>query len=297
MSRIAENKKNATSLRGLLAGLIDYAGLFPPASVDMETAVTNYSRYIEGEHAWMLGRFIVPASRLSEFESKLNGKANGWRVSVLVADAAHEMPGIVEFNARHEGRCAVDAVELKAVTADDVAQARMYIHRSMIPYFEIDPANARALLPAIAEADGRAKIRTGGVTAGMFPSSAAIAGFMLDCLCAKVAFKATAGLHHPIRCMRPLTYEADAPTGVMHGFLNVFVAAVFARAGAARDRLVEILADENTGDLVFTDEGISWRDLRASRAQIQDAREHFASSFGSCSFEEPVSDLQSLSLL
>src|SRR5207244_8426599 len=56
----------ARSLQALLTGLIDYAGLFPPASLSMEQALANYARYREGEHAWMLGRFVVPAARAAE---------------------------------------------------------------------------------------------------------------------------------------------------------------------------------------------------------------------------------------
>jgi hypothetical protein len=56
------------SMRALLSRLIDYAGLFPPAKLDMATTISNYARYREGDDAWMLGRLIVPASRLDEFE-------------------------------------------------------------------------------------------------------------------------------------------------------------------------------------------------------------------------------------
>ena len=56
----------ARSQKALLANLIDYAGLFPPAALSMEEAVRNYARYREGEHAWMLGRFVVPEARAHE---------------------------------------------------------------------------------------------------------------------------------------------------------------------------------------------------------------------------------------
>src|SRR5437016_3577280 len=54
------------SLRALLAGIVDYAGLFPPARLPLEQAIRNYACYrIEPEN-WMLGRFICPAARLAE---------------------------------------------------------------------------------------------------------------------------------------------------------------------------------------------------------------------------------------
>ncbi|MGB3541393.1 MAG: hypothetical protein WBA11_00585, partial [Rubrivirga sp.] len=50
----------------LLDGLVDYAGLFPPAALDLEAAVGEYARHRSGDHAWMLQRFIAPAGRLAE---------------------------------------------------------------------------------------------------------------------------------------------------------------------------------------------------------------------------------------
>src|SRR5581483_11690520 len=54
------------SLQALLAGVIDYAGLFPPAQLPFESAFSSYLRYRDGPHAWLLGRFVVPAARLDE---------------------------------------------------------------------------------------------------------------------------------------------------------------------------------------------------------------------------------------
>ena len=57
------------SMEALLAQLIDYAGLFPPAKLDMGPTVRNYADYVAGDDAWMLGRLIVPVGRLEEFEA------------------------------------------------------------------------------------------------------------------------------------------------------------------------------------------------------------------------------------
>ena len=57
----------STTLRTLLHSLVDYAGLFPPAALDMHQAVHEYAHHRAGDHAWMLGHFIVPVSRLEEF--------------------------------------------------------------------------------------------------------------------------------------------------------------------------------------------------------------------------------------
>ena len=55
------------SLRALLSGVVDYAGLFPPAGLPLDQAIRNYARYRQGSDAWMLGRFVIPAARLAEF--------------------------------------------------------------------------------------------------------------------------------------------------------------------------------------------------------------------------------------
>ena len=57
------------SLRDLLSGLIDYAGLFPPAALDMPAAAREYAEYRESEYRWALGRFVIPVARLDEFEA------------------------------------------------------------------------------------------------------------------------------------------------------------------------------------------------------------------------------------
>src|SRR6185312_15110495 len=52
--------------RALLERLIDHAALFPPASMTMADALAEDRRARESEHAWLLGRLVVPASRLAE---------------------------------------------------------------------------------------------------------------------------------------------------------------------------------------------------------------------------------------
>src|SRR5262245_38924762 len=54
------------ALRALLGGIIDYAGLFPPAQLPLEEAIRNYARYRTEPESWMLGRFVIPATRLKE---------------------------------------------------------------------------------------------------------------------------------------------------------------------------------------------------------------------------------------
>jgi hypothetical protein len=139
-----------------------------------------------------------------------------------------------------------------------------------------------------------AKVRTGGVKPEAIPSVAEVAAFIRACAERRLAFKATAGLHHPIRAEQPLTYAPDSPRAVTHGFLNVFLAASFAWHG--RSEIEPVLAETDPGALRFDDRA-RWRDWSLDAAQVEEARAHFAHAFGSCSFEEPVRDLEALGLL
>lgn len=148
-----------------------------------------------------------------------------------------------------------------------------------------------ALLPELKKLGLRAKIRTGGLTADAFPSTSDVANFIRACNAAGVAFKATAGLHHPLRCVRSLTYEANSPVGTMHGFLNVFLAA------AMLEHADEILIEEDPHAFSFDDDGASWRDHRVTTSELATMRRERAISFGSCSFEEPIGDLKEIGWL
>ena len=143
-----------------------------------------------------------------------------------------------------------------------------------------------------------AKIRTGGVTTTSFPRSPEIVEFVQACVTANVPFKATAGLHHPMRCFRPLTYAADSPKGTMHGFLNLFMMAGFAREGFRANLLEEIMEEEFAEVFTFEEAGAVWRnEFNLSLAQLERLRIFGIQSFGSCSFDVPVADLQKLGIL
>lgn len=298
----------STTLRTLLHALVDYAGLFPPAALDMSSAVQEYATHRAGEHAWMLGHFILPVSRLGEFEvaaAALPPSAVGdvWRLSVLPsADLGDTLAAIASFNARNRAsssRAAVaDTLELKVDAVPDLAAALATIPPDLTVYVELPIDDDLApRLAVISRAGARAKVRTGGVTAGAFPASHALARFIQACADAGVPFKATAGLHHPLRGEYRLTYETDSPHGMMFGFLNVFLAAAFARTGLSLKELALLLEEKDAAAFAFTETGASWRGKTVSRAEISAVRHHVALSFGSCSFQEPTDDLRSLGLL
>lgn len=287
-------------IRTLLAQLIDYAGLFPPAALNMQAAVSNFAAYRTGPYAYALGRFIVPAARLEELADALPGDVEyPWNVSALAsANLEADLAAIDAFQTAHRDRASIDTIELRADTPGQVESAARRIPEDLTAYFEIpvrdDPAE---LVSAIAATGQRAKIRTGGVTPDAFPEAADIVRFLSRCAEHNAAFKATAGLHHPLRCRRPLTYSPGAPQGWMNGFLNVFLAAAWIRLGIDPKAIVPLLAVEDRAEFELTRSSLSWHVYRITAADLEHIRHNFAIAFGSCSFEEPLEDLRALGWL
>jgi hypothetical protein len=292
----------------LMSRLIDYAGLFPPAGPGMLPAVTNYDSYLHGQFAWMLGRFIVPAGRLDEFDvalARLPGDCSKtWGLSVLLgSDPAADVDRILTFNARpkHSNgarHAAVESVEVKVDTPEDVGRLAPLIPRELATFFEI-PRNGREreCLAAVAASGRGAKIRTGGETPDKFPNANQVVDFMRLCAVNHVPFKATAGLHHPLRSEHRLTDSPGSPSGTMHGFLNVFLAAAFLRSGMEASSAAQLLEERSAPAIRFEPDGVVWRQHRLAEENIAAARRDFSISFGSCSFTEPVDGLKSLGLL
>ena len=288
-----------------MADAIDYAGLFPPSQMNMQEAVVNFSLNAAGPYNWMLGRFVLPVARLEEFIQIASGlitpdREKGCRLSVLAGEnISHTIRDITNFNRKYGPEFCVDSLEVKASSVSKIDNTVGLLPKDIDAYFEITQnENFVDLVAALALKGQRAKIRTGGVTPPEFPKSLDIIRFVRSCGAANVPFKATAGLHHPIRCYRPLTYAADAPKGTMHGFLNLFLMTGFVRKNFKMGRLEQIMEEEFDEVYHFEEGGIRWReDNLLTLSEIEELRRHGIQSFGSCSFDEPVADLQSLGLL
>ncbi len=297
------NPKEST--RALLSEIVDYAGLFPPSALSMSEAVVNYATYKNSNYDWMLGRFVVPLRRLPEFVDSghdflSRDNESPWRLSVLASqDISETIRQIEDFNAENAPNAVCDAIETKADASWLIENIADAVPPNFAVYFEIPPGEDLAdLVSTLAINKQRAKIRTGGVTADAFPNTAQIIQFMRTCLAANVPFKATAGLHHPLRCFKPLTYELNAPETVMNGFLNVFLAAGFLRLGYKPSLIAELFENEWAESFLFDDNGVLWRQEHfISTAQLRHLREKNIISFGSCSFEEPIADLQEIGIL
>ncbi len=279
------------SVRSLLTELIDYAGLFPPASLDFGTALCNFERYRESEFGWMLGRFIVPAARLSEL------KGSAVPVSVLAGKNIDEdLRRIREFQGQQPGL--IESIELKADSVGAIREMSAKIPTDLPTFFEIPHgAGSTELMVALAEDGNCAKIRTGGITPEAFPSSEEVVRFLHLCAIAGGAFKATAGLHHPLRGWYELTHEQGSPSALMHGFLNLFLAAGFVRNHLPAVLVHELIEEQSPAAFQFSDDGVRWRNHFLASDEIAAVRDQFAVSFGSCSVQEPIDELKAIGLL
>jgi len=283
------------ALRALLAERIDYAGLFPPAALPMADAVANFASYRESADAWALARFVLPVVRLEEFEAVAAPHLRGapWRLAVLAQPT--DADAIRTFNGRMAGRAHVDTVESRAATVDGVA-ALAPLASLATTYVEIPVREEPSPHVAAIAAHGlRAKVRTGGVTAESFPLASELARFLVACVQHRVMLKATAGLHHPLRGEYALSYEAGSARATMFGFLNLFLAASFARQGMDAAVLEELLEERDPGTFHVDDDHVTWRGHALAAAALANDRDHFAVSFGSCSFREPLDDLSTFS--
>lgn len=274
------------TLRPLLAHIVDYAGTFPPASLPLREALGNYAREHLGADAWLLGRLVVPAGSLDELGSALpEALAGEYQLSIILgADAPAQLARVGAFNERWSGRARIMSVEFSPTSPAGISGLRRAVDDTVEAFFEAPlDSDLQTRLDAIAAAGAAAKVRTGGTMASAIPSSATLADFLHACAQRGLSFKATAGLHHAVRSCYPLTYERDSSTAVMHGFLNVAVAAALAKTGAPITDIGDALAESSATALVA-----------AARMQDPTATRQFFRSFGSCSFREPNDELADL---
>jgi hypothetical protein len=297
------------SVRSAFARLVDYAGLFPPAQLSLAQATAEYREARRGAHAWMLGRFIIPASSLTASPQTGNGP-----FSVILdggSDAATWLESvgarIATAGALREKGVPIEALELLlpgAFTVDRAHDEALQRLRELLESYKLSDLQVyvefarrgewkavveRAMSAAIRAGCG-AKLRCGGLTAEAFPSVDEVVEFLAAATAASVPFKATAGLHHPVR-------HVDASSRfTMHGFLNILAAAALApRAG--RPMLQRIVAEEDPSAFRFEPQALRWRDERMDVAELEACRRSAFVAYGSCSFSEPVEDLAALRIL
>jgi hypothetical protein len=298
---------------------IDYAGLYPPARLSAHEATAEYARESRGPHAWILGGFVVAVSRIGEILAH-GGEAFPLSlildVNVSGGDTTAWFAGLREmlhetWRVRDSGR----PVKTLEIALPELRQRREthdaaigQVGALLSQYREqpvLAPLRAAAYvewprgarwrddlpntLAAVARAGLGAKLRCGGLTADQIPTVEDVASFIAAAAGAGVRFKATAGLHHPVR-------RYDGKLGWMHGFLNLLAAAIFA-PGANQETIASIVAEEDPHAFAFGADSFAWRERSADVHLINKSRTDAFVSYGSCSFSEPIEDLTALRIL
>lgn len=298
----ARGRDVSAAAGALLAGLIDYAGLFPPAGLGMEAAVAAYASHRRGPERWILSRFVVPVARLGEFEAalgKLDPAARGdgpWDLSGLLgADFAGDARAADAFNARNGGAAVIRSLEVRVDGVAQVSVVRTAVPAPFELFYEVPlRGDLRWLLAAVRAMGGRAKVRTGGITAPDIPAPDAVLKFLEGCAAIRLPFKATAGLHHAVRGERALTYESEGPRATLHGFLNVLLAAAALWERRPRAEALRLLESADAGGLGLGGDEVAWGASRFAAESLARARREFVVSVGSCSFDEPVGEIRAL---
>jgi hypothetical protein len=322
----SNHTKPILSLKTFANKLIDYAGLFPPANLSLAQAFHNYIFYVQCDYKWMLNKFIIPAKKLDELTELMAGMkiqgtvpfsilgSGGETAAEFSKNFEDDLKNISSFKSKHANLVSIDAFEVRLPKDifehednDDILDLMISVSDRLektfgktIPVFyeahmsdDYEQIIIRTV-ETIASLDKACgfKLRTGGAEASAFPAAERVAFAIMTCCEFNVPMKCTAGLHHPIR------HYNEEVSSYMHGFLNVFGAAILAYVNNLDEQeLLEVLNDEDPYEFVFTESGIQWKDEEVSNAQIKEAREKFMISYGSCSFDEPIDDLKTMELL
>lgn len=295
------------ALRAMLEGVIDYAGLFPPAKLPLTEAVEEYLGIIHGPDKWLVDRFACPVGKLRDLSIELTEHPEEPFVPVTVIAGAHpdhkhwkhgiehDASEMAQFQRSVENHAEIQAYEVRLPDHQHLLEyatdLRAFTNVDVFAELPWEPAVTESLA-MLAELDfACAKARTGGLDPSAFPSSSDLAGFIQQCVQLDLSFKLTAGLHHPLPTKDPQTGAK------MHGFLNVLTATALALSEDLSLRELEDLLDEKDPKaFAFKRDTLAWHGNKATLEDIENARTIFV-SFGSCSVREPLAELATVGLL
>lgn len=321
------------AFKSFMNGIIDYAGMFPPANLELKPAFQNYLNYISSDDEWMMDKFVCSmksfgtiADTNTDVYKLLKNYTSERRVSFsllltggktakeFLKSFETDLKQVNDFIGNNDVEINSFEVKIPNELFDKFNTNALKIffkdYRDMLNSFDKQessvffepPVNdnykfvfekfAHTAAEIIDENRKGFKLRTGGITPELFPSTEQVSFALKTCRDNKVRFKATAGLHHPVR------HYNDSVSTKMHGFLNIFGAGVLAYSNLlSLKEINEIIQDEHSVSFVFTEDKFKWNDIPADADSITNARKEFVNSFGSCSFDEPKDDLKNLNLL
>jgi hypothetical protein len=287
-------KERMSATECLLADLFDYAGLFPPTGLDMHSAVRNYLEYGRGAHKQALGRFVVEFDQFPYLFDAAGDYVHGMRLSLIAAADSDwtELRQLLDRGYK------IEAIEIKPVEFSEVLCTFNRIPEGPTVYFEVPwDAQSPQVLEAVAAAGARAKLRMGGLRAEFFPCADAVANMLRGLAVHHISFKATAGLHHPLHSHHPITCASDSPIATMHGFVNLTCAAALVLFDGESEEVSRLLDESDPNAWHIAPDFIGWRSHQWSAKQLCTVRREFLMSVGSCSFSDPIGDLEALGWL
>ena len=287
------------SLRTFMNGLIDYAGLFPPADLPLNEAIEEYVSQLKSNNSSMLSRFIIHTSKLNDLEQflPLFSDLDALRLSVLGGggnsddDYLNKITGniadITKFREKHGEKIEIDVIECKmpsnSPSRKTMVEVTTLLNENGLTHYheflklpeinmnystDVDESIwDEEIVPTVEllskMKNTGIKLRCGGVVKEAFPTVEQIAAMIQTCVIAEVPMKFTAGLHHPIR------HFAEEYDEYMHGFINTFGAGIFATTFPKPNNLQEkyrmfillshMIDDQNAENFSFTNNSLIWK--------------------------------------
>ena len=290
------------------AAFVDYAGVFPPASLTVADATACYRAARTSQESWVAGRFLIRTSQLQELAAEATATMqpgeDPWEVSAIFDSRATAAASLAsDFHAEMEPALTVAAAEALISEPSRDGIAKLFttigsINPDVVGFLEVArssdvEAQIRRIASVIQESGrtGGSKLRCGGVTADMFPSPSEVAVFIQTTVEESVPFKATAGLHQPFR-------HFDESLGIYrHGFVNILLATTAAADGAALSTVTDIISETEPGAFGLSAAFATWGDLRFPGSTLRRTRQNLFVAYGSCDFEEPIEALRAIGLL
>jgi hypothetical protein len=275
------------SVPAFAKSLCDDAAVFPPGLSPLPDAVAAHARHSASPYAELVGPLVLAAPALTELAGLL-GPGDRLDLAVTAPNGPEQLPAV--FAAAGALPVRLRALEVAVPAGQAPSEFFAELDRACaasedVAVFVEVPRDVRRaeIIETCAATRYRAKFRTGGVRAELYPDEAELAAAIRSVVDARVPFKATAGLHHAIR-------NTDPSTGFeQHGYLNLLLATDAAVDFADEAEIAAILAERDARK-------IAGRVANLDDARVSAARERFL-SFGTCSIIEPLTELVDLDLV
>ena len=330
-----ESKTTSATAKALLSGIVDYAGLFPPAKLSVKDAVSTFISHRKKEYSWMLGRFVVGSVKMRDVANEFvtqgfTEKVEFSMVSTYVDDKAGFLDGLTsqmnmikQLEKEYQSQFKVPSFEVKLPSSLTKKMPSWAIYELMREVTEVVLEQAPDLNQIFFETDLSTDWKNAipNTLDGIFRNRQVILqsaphlvyGFKLRCggvnpedhpnidlVAMALRFAKNAGI--PLKFTaglhHPFRHYDSSMKIRKHGFVNIFTTGILHSLHNLEDEEIQELIGEELSELfTFNQDTIAWKDYAADLTQISEARKNTVLSFGSCSFDEPVEDLVALGIL